>query len=79
MLDKTTKPNQQWHDLIYQIILTYNNNLIHFATEFTPSDAKKPSNELMTYINMKVKAKHNRRYLDIHIGDNVNIDQKQKL
>ena len=57
MVDQITKPNQQWHDLKYQIILTYNNKLVHSATEFTPSDAKKPSNESMTNINMKVEDK----------------------
>ena len=33
----------------------------------------------MTYINMKMKAKHNRRYPELHVGDNVNIYQKKNL
>ena len=79
MLDKRLKPNQQWTDLIYQILLDPNNKLVHSTTELTPSDAKKPSSELMTNINMKLKAKHNRKCLDIIIVDNEKIYQKQKV
>ena len=32
----------------------------------------------MTYIDMKLKAQHNRKCLDIKIGDNVKIYQKKK-
>ena len=53
MLDKRTKPDQEWTDLIYPILVTVN-KLVHSATEFTPSDATKPMNELMEYINMKL-------------------------
>ena len=50
---------------------------MHSATNFTPSDAKRPSHELMTNINIKLKAKHNRTYPDIKIGDNVRIGKKE--
>ena len=73
MLDKIIKPDQQWTELIYPILLTYNNKLVHLPTEFRPNAARLESNELMTYINMKMHAKHNRKYLDINIGDTVNI------
>ena len=79
MFDKRVKPNQQWIDVVFQILLTYNNKLIHSATNFKPSGAKMPSHELMTYIHMKLKANNNRTYLDIKIGDNVKIYQKKKF
>ena len=79
MLDKRLKPNQQWTDLAYQKLLTYNNKYIYSATNFTPSHAKRPSHELMTYIHMKLKANNKRKCLDIIIGDNVKIYQKKKL
>ena len=63
----------------YPILVTYNNKLVHSATEFTPNNAKKPSNELMTYMNMKMKAKHNMRRPELHVGDTVNIYNKKKL
>ena len=33
----------------------------------------------MTYINMKMKAKHNRRYPELHVGDNVKIYQNKQI
>ena len=72
MLYNKIKLDQQWTDLIYPI-LTDNNKLAHLTTEFTPNDARKETNELMTYINMKMAAKHNRRYPELHVGDNVHI------
>ena len=60
-------------DLIYPILLTYNNKLIHSATEMTPKEATKPENELNAYVNMKLKAKHSRRYTPIAVGDKVHI------
>ena len=79
MLDKRITPGEDRTGLIYPILLTYNNKLVHAATEFTPNDARKETNELMTYINMKMKAKHNRRYPELHFRDHVQIYQKIKL
>ena len=45
MLDKRIKPGQDWTGLIYPILLTYNYKLVHSATEFTPNDARKETNE----------------------------------
>ena len=42
----------------------------HSATGFTPKDARKPSNEL--------KAKRNRVYPDLGVGDEVKIFRKKK-
>ena len=55
------------------------NKLLHSATEFKTNYAKKPSKKLKTYINMTLKTKHNTRYPEIHIGDNVKIYQNKKL
>ena len=60
-------------DLIYPILLTYNNKLVHSATEMTPKEATKPENELNAYVNMKLKAKHSRRYPVLSLGDKVHI------
>ena len=73
MFDKRIKTGQQWSGLIYQVLLTSSNKLVRSATELAPSDPKKPSNERVPYINMKLKATHNRKYSDIKIGDNVKI------
>ncbi|MFM7987760.1 MAG: hypothetical protein ACKPKO_51455 [Candidatus Fonsibacter sp.] len=41
MLDKRIKPGMHWIDLIYPILLTNNNKLIHSATKQTPNNARK--------------------------------------
>jgi len=82
MLDKRLENEKdktvQWTDYIYPILLTYNHKLVHSATGFTPEEAKKPDNFLNSYINMKMKAKHNRIYPEIKTGDNVKIYRKRK-
>ena len=35
-----------WTDLLYQVLLTYNNTMVHSATKMTPHDAKQKVNEL---------------------------------
>ena len=52
--------------------------MVHSATGFTPNDARKPQNELNVYLNMELKAKHNRKYPEINIGDRVFIYMKRK-
>ncbi|MFM7985546.1 MAG: hypothetical protein ACKPKO_40160, partial [Candidatus Fonsibacter sp.] len=79
MLDKRIKPGMQWTELIYPILLTYNNKLIHSTIQQTPNNARKKDNELETYINIKLHAKHSRKYQVINIGDNVRIYKNKKL
>ena len=55
IIDNRNKPNMQWTDLIYPILLTYNNKSSFI--ERTPHEARKPANGLTTYMNMKLKAK----------------------
>ena len=82
MLDKRLgndkESNVQWTKYIYPILLTYNNKMVHSSTGFTPNEARKPENELTVYLNMTVKAKHNRKYPDINIGDKVFIYMKRQ-
>jgi hypothetical protein len=35
-LDKIIKPDQQWTELVFPILLTYNNKLVHSSIDFTP-------------------------------------------
>ena len=79
MLEKRIKPGQQCTDLIYAILLTYNNTLVHSATAMTPKEATQPENELNAYVNMELKAKHSRRYPVLSAGDKVHIYTEQKL
>ena len=58
--------------------MTYNNKMVHSSTGLTPSEARQPQNELTAYLNMTLKAKHNRIYPGINIGDMVFIYMKRK-
>ncbi len=40
----TKDDNPQWVDYIFQIMLTYNNKMVHAATRMTPQNASKSSN-----------------------------------
>ncbi|MFM7980493.1 MAG: hypothetical protein ACKPKO_14360, partial [Candidatus Fonsibacter sp.] len=77
MLEKRIKPRMQWTDLIYPILLAYNNKLIHSTTQPTPNNARKVENELEAYVNIKLHAKKSRNYPVINIGDNVRIYKKK--
>jgi hypothetical protein len=63
--------NVQWIDYVFPILLTYNNKNIHNTTKFTPSEARKNSNQLAVKLNMEMKAKRGRKYPKISVGDNV--------
>ena len=76
--EKKGKQNIQWIDYIYEILLTYNNVMKHSATEMTPKEARKPSNELEVKLNLAKKAKQNKVYLDLDKGDEVKIFRKRK-
>jgi hypothetical protein len=39
--------NIQWHDYIFEVLLTYNNKLKHDSHGFTPADAVKHEKTLM--------------------------------
>ena len=58
--------------------LTYNNQMIHSATKFTPKEARKPSNELTVRLNIASSDKRNRIYPDLDKGDEVKIFRKRK-
>ena len=51
---------------------------MHSATGLTPKEARNPSNELEAYVNMKLKAKRNSKYIEIRVGDKVYIYMQRK-
>ena len=50
----------------------------HSATEVTPKEARKPSNELKVKLNLASKARKNRMYPELDKGDEVKIFRKRK-
>ena len=77
-MKKKGKDNIQWTDYTHEILLTYNNQMKHSATEFTPKEARKPSNELKVRLNLTMKGKKNRIYPELDVGDEVKIFKKRK-
>ena len=69
----------QWTDLIFQILLTYNNKLKHSATKLTPAEAEKDENRLKAFVNMKLRAKAQRKYPELAVGSKVKIYIKKKV
>ena len=59
--------------MIYPIVLTIKNKLLHSATDMTPKEATKPENELNANLSLKLKAKHSRRYSHLAVGGKVHI------
>ena len=76
--EKKGKSNIQWTDYIHEILLTYNNQMKHSTTKFTPKEAQKPSNELSVRLNIASSGKRNRIYPELDKGDEVKIFRKRK-
>ena len=73
--EKKGKSNIQWNDYIFEILITYNTQVKHFAT---PKEARKPSNELSVRLNIASSGKRTRIYPEIDKGDEVKIFKKRK-
>jgi len=63
----------QWTDYIFQIMLTYNNKNEHNAINMTPNEATKEDKHLDVKLNLELKAKRDRKYPELKIGDKVKI------
>jgi transposase InsO family protein len=74
---RVEKTGQKWHEVLYAVMLTYNNKLVHSITKFTPAEAMKPSNHLDVKLNLELKAKHSRKYPNVAVGDCVKVFKKK--
>ena len=77
--EKDRKPNIQWIDYITEIMLTYNNKDIHSSIGQTPNEARKKENEFKSKLNVSIKAKRNRMYPELNVGDRVKIVRKKAI
>ena len=74
---KTNNEDKRWIDVLYPVLLTYNVQLKHSATNMTPSEARKPINELVVKTNLEMKKVRKRLYPDIEVGDYVKLYRKK--
>ena len=77
-VENSKKKNIQWNDLIYEILLTYNNKLKNETTKHTPSEARQNKNEFDVNINLLLHKKHTRLYPELNINDKVKIYRKKR-
>ena len=76
---KNTSPvDLQWNGFNFAVLTTYNWNMIHSSTKMTPNDARKDTNEADVKNNLELRAKRNRTYPPLAIGDSVRIKRKRK-
>ena len=73
------KQNIQWIDYILEIMLTYNNKDVHSATGQTPNEARKKKNEYKSVMNVSMKAKKEKLYPELNVGDKVKIVRKKAI
>ena len=74
---RVEKTGQKWHELLYPVLLTYNNKLVHSTIKMTPSDARKPENHLTVKLNLELSRKHTRKYPEVKVGDMVRVYRKK--
>jgi hypothetical protein len=74
---KKNDEEKRWVDVLYPVLLTYNVKLQHSATNMTPSEARKPINEIAVKTNLEMKKVRKRLYPDIEVGDYVRLYRKK--
>ena len=77
--EKAEKQNIQWTDYNLEIVLTYNDKMKHSATGMTPNQARKEKNEFRAMLNVASKAKKERIYPTLEVGDKVKIMRKKAI
>ena len=78
-IENTKVENPQWIDYIFQIMLTYNNKMIHSSTKMTPQNASRPSNEIDVKTNIELTASHTRKYPELKVGSIIRVLRKKAI
>ena len=77
--EKKGKENIQWIDYNLEILLTYNDKMVHSAIKMTPKEATKQKDNLKAKVNMTIQATRTRKYPEISTGDQVRIYRKKAI
>ena len=75
--EKRGNENIQWIDYNLEILLTYNDKMVHSSTGLTPKQGLKKENQLKAKVNMTIQATRTRKYPEISTGDQVRIYRKK--
>jgi len=68
---------KSWKELLFQVLLTYNNKDIHTATGLTPNEAKLDKNRLQVKLNLEMHRISKRSYPELKNNDKVKIYKKK--
>ena len=52
---RVEKTGQKWHDVLFPVLLTYNNEMEHSTTNMTPKKAMKPENQFTEKVKFRIK------------------------
>ena len=77
--EKRGKENIQWIGYNLEILLTYNDKMIHSSIKMTPKQATKQKDNLKAKVNMTLQATKTRKYPEISTGDKVKIYRKKAI
>ena len=78
MIDKRQDhDNKPWYDILFSVLLTYNNKLKHSSTKMTPVEARRPINTIAVKINLERLRHMDRKYPPLEAGDTVKYYRKK--
>ena len=69
--------DKTWKDVLYEVLLTYNNKDVHNSTGLTPAEAKLDKNRLQTKMNLELHRISKRKYPNVEVGDKVKLYKKK--
>ena len=68
---------KDWVDVVFEVLQTYNHKMVHTVSKLAPVEAMKPGNLAQVKFNLELKAKKQRTYPDLKVGDYVKIFHKK--
>ena len=69
--------DKTWKDVLFEVLLTYNNKDVHNSTGSTPAEAKLDKNRLQTKMNLELHRISKRKYPNVEVGDKVKLYKKK--
>ena len=63
---RVEKTGQKWHEVLFPVLLTYNNKMEHSTIKMTPKEAMKPENQFTVKLNLEFNRINSRIYPNIN-------------
>ena len=78
MINKRIENTEKtWKDVLFEVLLTYNNKDVHTATGLTPDRAKLDKYRLQVKMNLELHRISQRRYPTVDVNDKVKLYKKK--